>query len=62
MMTDSSLRQFLDRQTEFMFIKENKIQQSRERISLENKFEPAINPVSQAIVSYSNESATVNVY
>ena len=45
-MTDSSLRQFLDRQTEFMINKETKIKQSRDLKSQENKFEPAINPVS----------------
>ncbi len=45
-----------------MLNKENKIQQSRERMSLENKFEPAIDPVSQAIASYTSDSGTVNVY
>ncbi len=45
-----------------MINKETKIQQSREKISQENKFEPSINPVSQAIASYTSDSATHNVY
>jgi hypothetical protein len=45
-----------------MINKETKIQHSREKRSQENKFEPEINPVSQAIASYSSESGTHNVY
>jgi len=44
-MTDSSLKQFLERQTEFMENKESKLQIRRE-LSEKNKFEPVINQVS----------------